>query len=151
MTLYRGGLERWHDWLTAPYAWLLLDAQYNQDIDHDTIADVADSELTDAGYARQAMSGPITAPFDTWYSGVCYGADRPAWTGLDGVTAVQWLVLAYAGPDDASAGLVAAWPFGPTIATDYTVSLAPWQDPNNNALPGGGPNTGLVHNRWIQR
>jgi hypothetical protein len=145
--LYRGGLERWHDWLTAPHTWLLLDVGYVQDTDHDTIADVVADELTVFGYARQPMGAPVRAPIDVWYYGIGYGADRPWWIGLDPAIATAWLVLAYDGTDDASSGLLASWSFGPAMSGDYTFEFPAWQDPNGDDLPGGTAETGLVHIR----
>lgn len=146
--IYRGGLERWHDWLTAPHKWLLLSAQYAFNKDHDTVADVVEAEVTTAGYGRLPVAGAVTAPIDVYYYGISHGADEPAWslpTGPGPIT-VQWLVLAYDGTD-ATAGLLACWSFGPATSTEFTFNLPAWQDPNGVTLPGGGANTALVHTR----
>lgn len=146
--IYRGGLDRWHDWLTAPHSWLLLGTQYAFNKDHDTVADVVDAEVTSAGYARLAVAGAVTAPVDVWFYGTAHGADEPMWslpTGPGPATA-QWLVLAYGGAD-ATAGLLACWAFGPATSTEFTFTLPAWNDSNGDALPGGTASTALVHTR----
>jgi hypothetical protein len=144
--MWRGGFDRWIDWETAPKQWLMTGDGFVFDATDDTVADIAATELVVAGYARQPLTAAV-ADFhlSTYNHSALYGSPSPAWTGLGAGKTITTLVLALAGADDASSGLICWWPVnGQSDVGDLTFDHDPWNY-NGAPLSSGDANTRMIH------
>lgn len=146
--MFRGGLERWGDWLTGGHQWLLMGTGWAPDVNDDTVADLAATEITGPGYSRLALQGAVQEnPVVSGYQAVVYGADRPSWAGIGAGIPLTGLVLATTGTPDNKAYLLACWDLSGVVTdgSDLTVLLGPWEWRTIVPLPNGNSWTQKVH------
>jgi hypothetical protein len=148
--IFHSGWGAWDRWLSAPHVWLLLTDAYGFDPTHDSVADVAVNEVAVTGYARLPVASAevfIGTTGTTQHR--VYGAESPTWSSLTPGSAVDYLIVAEVGADDASSPLLACWPelnFTTDLSADLTVRFP--------APPAGGgwftdPDTRTVFDQQI--
>ena len=135
--LFPNGVDKVvRDWTGDTFEWALLTSAWSPNPSFEQwVADVSANELTDASYARQALTGAvvnITLPTlpDGTGGGIAYDCDDPAFGVLSGGEVAAWLLLYRLVTNDADSELVAAYPCaytadGVTPATFVLPSLGP--------------------------
>lgn len=122
--LMNGGLDLDNDDIRV----LLVDNTYSFDPDHNVVADVAASEVTDVGggtpYARKALTTE-TVTEDDANDRANFDADDPVWSGADFGTPDAIIVFKFV-TNDADSPVIACLDITPKIATNtgsYTVAF----------------------------